>query len=173
MPGRPKMELSEHPFWTWSLEVYARPGVEEILLDLQDRLGLDVNMVLFACWTGVDRRGSLFVSEWEALIAGTAEWRSEVIIPLRGIRRFLKRDEEGDDVRSLRGKVKQLELEAERIMQMKIARMTEPLREGRGRSGDAVELAQASLEAYLAAAQIVVSDKDRILLSSLARGCCT
>ena len=166
------MALSKHPFWTWSLEVCARPGVEEILLDMQDRLGLDVNMVLFACWTGAGGRGPLFFSEWEALIAGTAGWRSEVIIPLRGIRRFLKRDEEGDDVRSLRGKVKQLELEAERIMQIKMARMTEPLGEGRGRSGDPVELAQASLGAYLAAAQIVLSDRDRIRLSSLARGCC-
>lgn len=166
------MELSEHPFWTWSLEVYGRPGVEQILLDLQDRLGLDVNMVLFACWTGVNRRGPLSASEWETLIAGAAEWRGEVIIPLRGIRRFLKRDEEGNDVRSLRDKVKQLELDAERIMQLEIARMADPLREGHGGSGDAVELAQASLEAYMAAAQIVLSDRDRIRLSSLARGCC-
>ncbi len=166
------MALSEHPFWTWSLEVYARPGVEQILLDLQDRLGLDVNMVLFACWSGVERFGPLSDSEWEALIAGTTEWRGKVVAPLRGIRRFLKRDEEQDDVDSLRGKIKQLELEAERVMQQKIVRMTEHLREGRGRSGDPVEMTLASLEAYIAAARVVASDKDWVLLSSLAEGCC-
>ena len=167
------MALSKHPFWTWSLEVYGRPGVEQILLDLQDRLGLDVNMVLFACWTGVNRRGPLSASEWETLIAGTAGWRSEVIIPLRGIRRFLKREEAGGDVDSLRGRIKKLELEAERAMQLKIVRIAEHLREGRGRSGDPVELALANLAAYLAAARVRVSEKDRNLLSSLAGECCS
>lgn len=36
----------------WAVEIYARPGVADACLVLQDRWGLDVNLVLFAMWRG-------------------------------------------------------------------------------------------------------------------------
>ena len=115
MPGRPVNELPAHPFWNWSLEIYGRPGVEDPLLDLQDRLGLDVNLLLFACWTGATGRGRLVGGEWTRLIDGTADWRASVIEPIRAVRRHLKDRGDMPGAAALRERVKALELEAERI----------------------------------------------------------
>ena len=46
-------------FWAFSLEFYARPGVAEACLALQDRHGLDVNILLLCCWLGWSGRGRL------------------------------------------------------------------------------------------------------------------
>jgi len=36
-------------FWAFSLALYGKPGVAPALLGLQDRLGVDVNLLLFCC----------------------------------------------------------------------------------------------------------------------------
>jgi uncharacterized protein (TIGR02444 family) len=41
------MNHSGHPFWKFSLQLYARPGVSETSLALQDRCDADVNMLFF------------------------------------------------------------------------------------------------------------------------------
>ena len=46
-------------FWDFSLEAYARPGVAPACLDLQERHGADVNLLLFACWLSASGRGAL------------------------------------------------------------------------------------------------------------------
>lgn len=166
------MVAADHPFWTWSLEVYGRSGVEQILLDLQDRLGLDVNILLFACWTAMNRHRPLSENDCRRLLAGTADWREKVIAPLRDVRRFLKGKEAVSGVDALRRKVKSLELDAERIMQLKIAGMMEEADQPAAWSTDPTDAAVNGLEACLAARGIVVSDRDRDLLSSLARACC-
>src|SRR5436190_572701 len=42
-------------FWRFSLAFYARPGVAQALIALQDRSGRDVNLTLFGLWLGVVR----------------------------------------------------------------------------------------------------------------------
>ena len=44
------MQNDDGRFWAFSLEVYGRPGVAPACLALQDRHGLDVNLLLFCCW---------------------------------------------------------------------------------------------------------------------------
>jgi len=39
-------------FWRFSLDAYGRPGVAAACLDLQDRHGCDVNLILYALWLG-------------------------------------------------------------------------------------------------------------------------
>src|SRR6266446_6977864 len=45
--------------WHFSCAFYAQPGVSEALLALQDRAGLDVNLILFALWRGACGQGCL------------------------------------------------------------------------------------------------------------------
>ena len=40
-------------FWRFSLMVYARPGVADALIGLQDRDGHNVNLVLYGLWLGL------------------------------------------------------------------------------------------------------------------------
>jgi uncharacterized protein (TIGR02444 family) len=165
------MTASDDPFWTWSLEVYARPGVEQVLLDLQDRLGLDVNILLYACWVAANRQPALSVSECERLLAETADWRGKVIVPLRGVRRFLKGQEAGTGIVEMRERAKSLELEAEQIMQSKIVRFMTDRKAKARPNAHPVGAALAGLEACLEAGGIVVTNSDRDLLSSLACAC--
>ena len=109
--------LSPPPdFWSFSLDFYARPGVAEACLELQDRHGLDVNLVLYCCWRGA----ILTQAQLQAAIALTAPWRSEIVQPLRTLRRRLKPGfppfpEAG--VQGLRKRIADAELEAERLQQ--------------------------------------------------------
>jgi uncharacterized protein (TIGR02444 family) len=103
-------------FWAFSLDFYGRPGVAAACLELQDRHGLDVNLVLYCCWRG-DR---LTEAQLQAAIDLTAPWRSEIVQPLRALRRRLKPGfppfpEAG--VLTLRKRIADAELEAERLQQ--------------------------------------------------------
>ena len=136
----------ETPFWDFSLKLYARPGVAEACLALQERHGTDVNLLLFCCWAGSRGRG-LSGAELAGLIAVVSEWQTEVVRPLRGIRRWLKGRERGlgERVEPLRAEIKARELDAERIEQelLEGALAIEP--------GDpSPAAAAANLQAYLA-----------------------
>lgn len=106
-------------FWRFSLALYARPGVAEALIALQDRAGLDVNLILFGLWVGV-RHGC------ELGRVGFAA-AAEAVVELNGIVRNIRalRQQLGgaadNDVRRLRGTVLRLELAAERQVQRRLA----------------------------------------------------
>ena len=86
----------EGPHWTFALDFYGRPGVAQACLALQDRFGIDVIMLLFALF--VFRRDGFALSDPEIkrLDGIVASWRKEVIVPLRQVRRRIKR-EDGPD----------------------------------------------------------------------------
>ena len=109
---------SENPFWDFSLAVYGRPGVAEACLALQDRHGLDVNLLLLCCWVGAQGR-VLDSVEAARLMAAVADWQRRVTRPLRQVRRRLKAMAGADAGRlgALRQGVKDCELAAERIAQ--------------------------------------------------------
>ncbi len=95
-------------FWRFSLEFYAQPGVMPACLALQDQHGLDVNLALFCCWVG-EPLDAAALAEAEALVR---EWRTQVVQPLRAVRRWLK---QRDD--ALRRAVAAQELAAEQRQQ--------------------------------------------------------
>jgi uncharacterized protein (TIGR02444 family) len=78
-----------NPFWDYALELYRRNGVEAACLELQQRHGLDVNVVLLCCWLG--SRGILADEAVLDRIAEAAQaWQEEFVRPLRAIRSRLK-----------------------------------------------------------------------------------
>lgn len=126
----------DNPLWDFSLALYGADGVETACLALQDEAGLDVNLILLACFLGA--RGVRIESAALAGLAGPAEaWRTEVIAPLRALRRRLKDASVGavDPARAAptRQAVKAAELEAERAQQAYLfqALQTTPGRDGR------------------------------------------
>ncbi len=99
----------DNPLWQYSLDVYARDGVEALLLRLQEDCGLDVNLLLYAAWLGT-RRVALTPAHRDDVLAATCEWRAEVVVPLRELRRRLRDIAAAGGVRE---RIKALELEAE------------------------------------------------------------
>ena len=103
----------DNPFWDYSLAVYARDGVAEALLALQDEFGLDVNMLLYAAWLA-DRGLQLDAAHLSPLEARVAPWRERVIGPLRRLRRQWR---DYPEAGALREALQALELQAEQSQQ--------------------------------------------------------
>jgi uncharacterized protein (TIGR02444 family) len=108
--------------WRFSLAFYERPGVADALIALQDRDGFDVNLVLFALWHGISGRGAFGGDALAAAerVAGTL--RSEIVEPLRRLRRKLRHHPNGD-VQRFREGVKALEIGGEKLVQERLARL--------------------------------------------------
>jgi uncharacterized protein (TIGR02444 family) len=122
--------------WRFSLAFYARPGVADALIALQDRDGRDVGLILYALWQGL--RGRRLAADLGALAAAAAA-PAALAAELRGMRRRLKSDAAAD-IAALRRRVLALELAAERAAQARLAAIVPPAAEG-GR----LELAAANL----------------------------
>lgn len=105
------------PHWRFALELYAAPGVAPACLELQDRNGIDVVLMLVALYAA---RAGLRAGpdELRGAQAATAAFRTDVILPLRAVRRRLKLLDLGvaDEAHNaLRTTVKRAELAAERL----------------------------------------------------------
>jgi uncharacterized protein (TIGR02444 family) len=130
--------------WGFSLAFYALPGVAAALITLQDRDGFDVNLMLFALWLGISGHGRISCDGLAAADRAIANTRSEIVEPLRALRRRLKNDPDAD-VQRLRDGVKVLELEAEKLVQHRLARLT-----GRPGPETSADARRASAHANLA-----------------------
>lgn len=110
---------SGSPFWRFSLRFYRKPGVAEACIALQDGCGVDVNVMLFLLWLATSRRR--VPSEMvRALCDAAAQWRNDVVAPLRTIRRRLKDGSalvERGAAEAFRTRIKAVELESERLQQ--------------------------------------------------------
>lgn len=149
-------------FSTFAETLYARPGVEAACLDLQDRRGFDVTLLLHACWLGT-RSIALSPGQAAALVSATVPWRFEVVRPLRRLRRRLKHGLAGmPRVQSdrVREQVKAAELAAERAMLAVLEG------EDAGGSGGTVS---GNLDVCLSVANAVVDAADKVSLDVLVR----
>ncbi len=78
-----------NPFWDYSLATYSLDGVASTCLALQDTIGLDVNLLLYAAWLArMDQR--LSGEHLAGVEAEIVDWRERVIKPLRALRRQLQ-----------------------------------------------------------------------------------
>lgn len=106
-----------NPFWNFSLGIYAAGGVAEVCIALQDTCDADVNVLLFLLWLAGEGRAA----KAEEIDAHAAEWRESVVRPLRNVRRLLKEPAAASaEIRDLRSRIKQAELDAEHLLQDKL-----------------------------------------------------
>src|SRR5579871_810862 len=114
-PAQAELEAES---WAFALAIYARPGVAEACLTLQNEAGVDVMMMLMAAFAAVRHRSLLTPAEIEALDAACRPWREQVVRRLRTIRTELKtglKPTPTEATEPLRSKIKALELEAEKL----------------------------------------------------------
>jgi uncharacterized protein (TIGR02444 family) len=76
--------------WDFVVKLYAKPGISQACLELQDRLGVDVSFLLTVLFYAESRNIDLSVEEIASLDRSISAWRDEVIAPLRRLRRHLK-----------------------------------------------------------------------------------
>jgi uncharacterized protein (TIGR02444 family) len=174
----PRMGISEaasessgsEALWHFSLAFYQCSGVAVALTGLQDRAGLDVNLMLFALWVGASGRGRL-TAEALAIAARLAgPIRSDLIEPLRALRRKLRSDPD-QDVQRLREGIKSLELAAEKLVQNRLGRIL-PTPGADANPGARIAEAHANLALYLGSgiARSAEAAAIRVALDAFARG---
>ena len=134
----------DEAFWRFSLAFYERPGVSDALIELQDRDGFDVNLVLFALWLGISGRGALGGDALAAAKQVADTLRSEIVEPLRRLRRKLRHHPDRE-VQQFREGVKALEIAGEKLVQERLARLA-----GGGRATTDPEGSRAAAHANLA-----------------------
>ena len=139
------------PFWRFSLRIYGTPGVPAACLTLQDGSGVDVNVMLFGLFAASQGR-QLSTADVAAIAAAIEPWKLHAVVPLRGVRRFLKDTPAGfeaQDIHALRQRVKMMELEAERLQQ-EVLYSSWPM-EALGAPAPSSEAARANVAAYASA----------------------
>ena len=128
--------------WQFSLAVYTREGVAAHCLALQDRLGLDVNVLLMMLWAAGQWGKAPTTQQIEDADSTIVAWRHEVVVPLRQLRTRLKTGPApapGAATEALRGEVKRLELDAERLQQDVLAQWVKEQALAKTRVGSAAE----------------------------------
>ena len=107
----------ENPFWTFSVAVYGSRGVADECLALQDRVDIDVNMLLFSAWAGTQGI-MLCAADFDVLAEATSDWQASIVKPMRTVRRNLRPlAEKNANIAALRADVQRDELLAEKIEQ--------------------------------------------------------
>ncbi|MEB3419156.1 TIGR02444 family protein [Salipiger marinus] len=151
--------------WDFSLGFYQDTATQAACLDWQDRLGGDVNVLLYHLFLA--SQGVILTPQDSARSdAAVARWRDEVVEPLRALRRRLKAVSLGpvpDRQERFRDEVKRLELGAEKVVQEVLDALPRP----RGRQPDCAKAAEHNLAVL--AASLGVAPEDPALAPLLAR----
>jgi uncharacterized protein (TIGR02444 family) len=141
------------PLWDFSIAVYGTSAVQDECLDLQDRFGLDVNLILLCAFLGAVHGVSLTSGDIVSAREEVRQWQEQIVRPLRAACRSLKtialQGEDASAAAQLRTQVKAAELESERIEQMRLEQWAESRLAAwtRGKSHEAVA---ANLQSLLA-----------------------
>ena len=127
MPEITNTSRADESLWRFALAFYARHGIAETCLLLQDEHKVNVCMLIGLHWLDMNEC-ILSIEELVDLSEHTQKWTHEIVDPLRALRRTLKKpfenfpqDELQEQVRSL---IKQAELLAEKKLLVEIERWT-------------------------------------------------
>jgi uncharacterized protein (TIGR02444 family) len=144
-----------NPFWDYALQLYRREGVEAACLELQQRHGVDVNLLLFCCWLA-SRGAPLDEAALGRIVEAAQAWQEDFVRPLRAVRSRLKaafaEPAPGsipacwpDLAAALRQRTLALEIDGERLEQLMLAELAADLPRG---AAPGVILASANLRRY-------------------------
>lgn len=103
-------ESGDNPLWEFALTFYARPGVQQTLLSLQNDAGMDVLLLLTALWLG---KQQCLLPDHLAEAGDYFRWREQVILPIRQARSHLNAEPLRSQQAVLRKQLLQSELQAE------------------------------------------------------------
>lgn len=110
--------------WSFTLDFYARPGVEQACLTLQAGGG---NVCALLCGVWLDQRSIVFDPKRAEEIRQLATpWHDQVVGPIRAVRTQWKAAATTDEeLSALRERLKGLELDAERELLVRLQRLVQ------------------------------------------------
>ncbi len=155
----------EISLWDFSLHHYARAGVSNVCLRLQDECGINVNLLFWAWWLG--HRGQTLDSELLAQARRSIhDWDQHYVMPLRQLRRQMKANfgTGNQGIEAIRTHIKHAELLAEKHIQELLESMSgqiplAPTKEAR-------RLMEENLLLYLGV-MAIDDEQSRVLLAQI------
>ena len=157
-------------FWDFTIAHYGRAGLSPAVIALQDRLGVDVNMLLLCCWAGSSGRGALGADDIVSALAVARPWQSEVVEPLRAARRHLKPPPAAapdGPAEALRRRILGCEIDGEHVAQLMMEATVIRAPDAGRAAGDRLADTAAGLARYFAALGVTAGADDRADLSVL------
>lgn len=158
------------PFWQFSLKFYAVPGVAPACIALQDEAGVDVNLLFFLLWNATQCR-ALSRDDVKDLDHRIGAWRNIAVIPLREMRRALKSPPTvlaPEAAEAFRTRIKQAELEAERLQQEAMYALAQSGRFNRT-APSPLEAARAGIDAYQSILRPLPREPLDVVLAAFAK----
>ena len=162
-------------FWNYSVRTYGKPGVADACLALQDRHGLDVNVLLFCCWFGCTR-GLVDESLWDRILTFSEPWAENVVRPLRAVRTWMKHtgctqlDISKDQCIELREEIKRIELKAEQLQENTLQSLAEDSPFKSLDSTSQITCIMLNLKSYLRRCRVEVDSASRADLACIVTG---
>lgn len=157
-------ELTTDSFWDYSVQIYSKSGVADVLLSLQEQYGVDVNMLLFCCWVGLTR-GTFTDELFDTAYEFSYSWREHAVNPLRHARTWMKETGcqstaiDREECMSVREKVKSVELRVEKLQQETLESVSSIIPETDLPVVEQQNAVVSNLKKYLGAADINPDDK--------------
>lgn len=112
--------LPSHEFWRYSLKVYGNTNVRDLCLSLQNRFGININLILFCCWFSTTGRGPIAEKYMRQLLNELKPWHQGITEGLRELRHRLSNFHQQTWAETLRKEILADELTAEQIEQLLI-----------------------------------------------------
>lgn len=162
------------PFWDFSTAVYDRSGVAPACLGLQNRLGLDVNVLLFCCYAAADGHPPLGESAIRIALQAIEPWHRDVVTKLREMRRALKGRYENAPkavAAALRDRTLTLEIDSEHVEQLILAAQLDQQSDSTVAAAERPGVAATNLRDYLSVTSVTPGADDLEDLASVLRGC--
>ncbi len=145
----------ENDFWLFTLSRYAKPGVAETCLVLQNQHGANINLLLYCLWLAKKGRSL----EWQRIQENgdIDSWHQQQVLPVRQLRLLMKETAHASEAqRHYYESLKKEELGAEQVeqamlfqvaLEMPLVAGVQPVRE-EGNCPEASRLALGNLEKY-------------------------
>jgi uncharacterized protein (TIGR02444 family) len=164
----------EGPHWRFSLRIYGQPGVAEACILLQDRHGIDVNVLLIALIHAAIA-GPPSMLTITALDRTALAWRKAAILPLRGIRRALKAEtnlQHHPAQQDIRRRIAEIELAAEQVEQAMLAQLLPPPQERQPEADDLARTLETVISYYAGQSELALDEEQAVatILDAALRG---
>jgi uncharacterized protein (TIGR02444 family) len=157
--------------WRFSLALYGQDGAADACLALQDRLGVDVNILLLAIFAAAECGMVVTSQDLQRMDALVKAWRTETVAPLRTMRRRLKQPLGPADeyAEVLRSEIKKAELLAEQIEQALLARWLADHTAERGSESPDLAAVLKTVVAYFAEGAGLAADTEALDVQGAVR----
>ena len=111
--AQPSTRIQKNPFWEFALDFYDNSEVSDLLLTFQNKLNMDVNLIIFCVWISTfEIKKNDIKNILESSIQISTEFQSDIISNIRKSRfKYLL----NDNLTYLVNDIKQIELEMEAL----------------------------------------------------------